>query len=136
VHEWRNEGLAFTRRDDVGEGGQRLGIHERDGAAGSLKPKGRIVVDAGAARALAEGRSLLPAGVTAVEGGFEKGDAVSVVTAAGIELARGLVAYSRAEAAAIAGKRSDQTPAILGYRGRNEIIHRDDLVLIATDSPA
>jgi glutamate 5-kinase len=104
--------------------------------AGSLKPKGRIVVDAGAARALAEGRSLLPAGVTAVEGGFEKGDAVSVVTAAGIELARGLVAYSRAEAAAIAGKRSDQTPAILGYRGRNEIIHRDDLVLIATDSPA
>jgi len=101
--------------------------------AGSLKPKGRLVVDDGAARALTEGRSLLPAGVTAVQGRFEKGDSVSVISAQGFELARGLVAYSCAEAAAIAGKRSDQTPGILGYRGRNEIIHRDDLVLIRTD---
>jgi glutamate 5-kinase len=97
--------------------------------AGSLRPKGRIHVDEGAARALGEGRSLLPAGVTAVEGDFERGDAVSVVNGQGIELARGLVAYSRAEAALIAGKRSDQTPEILGYRGRNEMIHRDDLVV-------
>jgi glutamate 5-kinase len=101
--------------------------------AGSLKAKGRLVVDEGAARALSEGRSLLPAGVTAVSGNFEKGDSVSVVTAQGQELARGLVAYSCMEAAAIAGKRSGQTPEILGYRGRNEIIHRDDLVLTKTD---
>ena len=101
--------------------------------AGSLKPKGRIIVDAGAGLALTQGRSLLPAGVTAVDGSFEKGDAVSVVAVDGSELARGLVAYSHAEAAAIAGKRSDQIPGILGYRGRNEIIHRDDLVLTRTD---
>jgi len=102
--------------------------------AGSLGSRGRIVVDAGAARALAEGRSLLPAGVTAVEGDFGKGDSVSVVNGTGTELARGLVAYSRAEAEAIAGKRSDEIPGILGYRGRNEMIHRDDLVLTPTDS--
>jgi glutamate 5-kinase len=101
--------------------------------AGSLKPKGRIVVDEGAVRALTQGRSLLPAGVTAIEGSFEKGDSVSVVNALGEELARGLVAYSRKEAAAIAGKRSDQAAEILGYRGRNEIIHRDDLVLTRTE---
>jgi glutamate 5-kinase len=101
--------------------------------AGSLGPKGCIVVDDGAARALAEGRSLLPAGVTAVEGRFEKGDAVRVVTAAGAELARGLVAYSASEASAIAGKRSLHIADILGYRGRNEMIHRDDLVLTGGD---
>jgi glutamate 5-kinase len=101
--------------------------------AGSLKPTGRIVVDAGAAKALAEGRSLLPAGVTAVEGRFEKGDSVRDISTAGEELARGLVAYSQSEAAAIAGKRSDQIFDILGYRGRNEIIHRDDLVLNQSD---
>lgn len=97
--------------------------------AGSLKPKGRIVVDEGAGRALAEGRSLLPAGVTAVEGEFERGDSVRIVSGTGTELARGLIGYSSSEAEAIAGKRSDQTPGILGYRGRNEMIHRDDLVL-------
>jgi glutamate 5-kinase len=101
--------------------------------AGSLKPTGSIVVDTGAAMALAEGRSLLPAGVTAVEGRFEKGDSVRVISASGEEIARGLVAYSQCEAAAIAGKRSDQIFDILGYRGRNEIIHRDDLVLNQMD---
>ncbi len=101
--------------------------------AGSLRPRGRIVVDDGASRALGEGRSLLPAGVTAVEGEFEKGDAVRIVTAGGVELGRGLAAYSRDEAAAIAGKRSELIPEILGYRGRNEIIHRDDLVLTGGD---
>ena len=101
--------------------------------AGSLRPRGRIVVDDGAGAALAAGRSLLPAGVTAVEGDFERGDAVCVVTREGRELARGLVGYSRAEAEAIAGKRSEQIPAILGYGGRNEMIHRDDLVLMPTE---
>jgi len=102
--------------------------------AGSLKPKGRIVVDDGASKALAAGRSLLPAGVTAVEGDFERGDSVSVVSTGGRELARGLIAYSSDEAAAIAGKRSELIAGILGYSGRNEMIHRDDLVISAQDS--
>jgi glutamate 5-kinase len=101
--------------------------------AGSLRPKGRIVVDEGAARALAEGGSLLPAGVVAVEGEFGRGDSVSVVNGEGREVARGLIAYSRDEAAAIAGKRSTDIAAVLGYRGRNEMIHRDDLVLTTTE---
>lgn len=100
--------------------------------AGSLEPKGRIVVDEGAYRALSEGRSLLPAGVQAVEGRFDRGDSVSVVNGAGGEVARGLVAYSHDEAALIAGRRSGDIAEVLGYRGRNEIIHRDDLVLTAT----
>ncbi|HUF71680.1 MAG TPA: glutamate 5-kinase [Gammaproteobacteria bacterium] len=101
--------------------------------AGSLRPKGRIVVDDGASRALAEGRSLLPAGVVAVEGEFGRGDSVSVVNGEGREVARGLVAYSCDEAAAIAGKRSADIAEVLGYRGRNEMIHRDDLVLTASE---
>ncbi|MDX1563388.1 MAG: glutamate 5-kinase, partial [Gammaproteobacteria bacterium] len=97
--------------------------------AGSLSAKGKIRVDDGAAKALASGRSLLPAGVTAVEGRFERGDAVRVVDGVGRELARGLIGYSHDEAAAIAGKRSEHIAEILGYRGRDEMIHRDDLVL-------
>ena len=101
--------------------------------AGSLRPKGRIVVDDGASRALTEGRSLLPAGVVAVDGEFGRGDSVSVVNGEGREVARGLVAYSCDEAAAIAGKRSADIADVLGYRGRNEMIHRDDLVLTASE---
>ncbi len=96
---------------------------------GSLQPAGRLVVDAGAAKALAAGRSLLPAGVRAVEGEFERGDAVLIQTAAGAVLARGLSAYASADAARIAGHRSEEIEAILGWRGRDEIVHRDDLVL-------
>jgi glutamate 5-kinase len=98
--------------------------------AGSLAPLGTLVVDEGAARALARGSSLLPAGVRAVEGGFHRGDPVSVRDAAGSELARGLVAYDAADAARIAGHRSEELEEILGWRGRDEIIHRDDLVLL------
>ena len=98
--------------------------------AGTLKPKGSISVDAGAARALAGGRSLLPAGVTAVEGVFERGDAVRVLSGDGGEVARGLVAYSAMEARAIVGAQSDRIESVLGYRGRDEMIHRDDLVLM------
>ncbi|HEY8520439.1 MAG TPA: glutamate 5-kinase [Gammaproteobacteria bacterium] len=98
--------------------------------AGTLQPKGVITVDDGAARALRAGRSLLPAGVTAVEGQFERGDAVRVQTTAGVELARGLIAYSAEESRAIAGSRSESIAEVLGYRGRDEIIHRDDLVLL------
>jgi len=99
--------------------------------AGSLAPLGALVVDAGAARALARGSSLLPAGVRAVQGEFRRGDPVSVQDEAGAELARGLVAYGAADAQKIAGHRSEELEALLGWRGRDEIIHRDDLVLLA-----
>ncbi len=97
--------------------------------AGSLKPAGVITVDAGALAALIRGRSLLPAGVTGVDGAFRKGDAVVVKGPDGREFARGLVAYSRADAESIAGYKSSEIERLLGYRGREELIHRDDLVM-------
>jgi glutamate 5-kinase len=97
--------------------------------AGLLKPAGTLHVDDGAAKALRGGKSLLPAGVTKVEGRFDRGDAVLVKDAAGSELARGLSAYSSDDARRVQGRRSQDLEAILGYRGRDELIHRDDLVL-------
>jgi glutamate 5-kinase len=97
--------------------------------AGTVEPSGVVVVDDGAALALRRGRSLLPAGVVAVEGVFERGDAVIVRTGAGAEAARGLSAYSSADIRLIAGHKSGEIVGILGYRGRDEIIHRDDLVV-------
>ncbi len=99
--------------------------------AGTLNPLGALVVDDGAAAALKRGTSLLPAGVVAVEGSFERGDPVVVRTRGGREVARGLSAYSGADARAIAGHKSGEIEAILGYRGRDEMIHRDDLVVSA-----
>jgi glutamate 5-kinase len=101
--------------------------------AGTLKPRGRLAIDAGAVAALGRGKSLLPAGVTRVSGRFERGDTVSVV-ADGREVARGLAAYSSADAALIAGRRSGEIEALLGYRGREELIHRDDLVMLPTSA--
>jgi glutamate 5-kinase len=98
--------------------------------AGMLNPMGALTVDDGAAAALKRGGSLLPAGVVDVEGRFERGDAVAVRNAAGREVARGLSAYSSTDARAIAGHKSGEIEAILGYRGRQEMIHRDDLVVI------
>ena len=98
--------------------------------AGSLAPLGVLVVDAGAARALKRGSSLLPAGVRAVEGAFLRGDPVSVRDAEGAEVARGLSAYDADAARLIAGHRSEALEDILGWRGRDEIIHRDDMVLL------
>jgi glutamate 5-kinase len=97
--------------------------------AGTLNPMGILIVDAGAASALARGTSLLPAGITAIEGNFERGDAVVVRTNEGREIARGLSAYSSDDARAIAGHKSSDIEAVLGYRGRDEMIHRDDLVV-------
>ena len=108
------------------------GAARKQWIAGTLKPKGSLRVDAGAERALAAGRSLLPAGVTAVDGPFGRGDAVSVVAADGREIGRGLTAYPADEAAQIAGRRSGDIQEILGYSGGDEIIHRDDLVLLGT----
>ncbi|HEY0302131.1 MAG TPA: glutamate 5-kinase [Rhizomicrobium sp.] len=97
--------------------------------AGVLKPEGALVIDAGAAKALAEGKSLLPAGIRQIDGRFERGDAVLVKDGQGREIARGLAAYGAADAERIAGKRTAEIEAILGYRGRDEMIHRDDLAL-------
>ena len=99
--------------------------------AGTLRPAGAVTIDGGALRALLEGASLLPAGVTGTRGRFDRGDTVSVLTGDGAEVARGLVAYSDADAARIMGRRSSEIADILGFRGRDEMIHRDDLVLLA-----
>ncbi|HUN72459.1 MAG TPA: glutamate 5-kinase [Steroidobacteraceae bacterium] len=98
--------------------------------AGTLRPAGAVSIDPGAQRALLEGRSLLPAGVIAARGRFERGDTVSVLAADGTEIARGIVAYSDVDAAKIMGRRSSDIESILGFRGRDEMIHRDDLVLL------
>jgi glutamate 5-kinase len=98
--------------------------------AGTLAPLGTLTVDAGAARALKAGRSLLPAGVRVVSGTFDRGDPVVVAGPDGVPLARGLSAYGSADAEQIIGHRSDEIEAILGWRGRDEIVHRDDLVLL------
>jgi glutamate 5-kinase len=98
--------------------------------AGGLAPAGALTVDAGALRALRAGASLLPAGVRAVEGGFARGDAVRVLAPDGAEVARGLANYAAADATRIAGRRSAEIEKILGWRGRDEMIHRDDLVLL------
>jgi glutamate 5-kinase len=96
---------------------------------GSLKTAGALTVDDGAVRALSAGKSLLPAGVTAIEGEFKRGDVVDVKDRAGRVLARGLVAYAADDARRIAGRKSAEIEQLLGFRGRDEIVHRDDLVV-------
>jgi glutamate 5-kinase len=98
--------------------------------AGTLQPIGQLVVDEGAAAALGKGKSLLPAGVKKVEGSFARGDTVSIVTLMGREIARGLVAYDANDAAKILGLKSSEIEKVLGFRGRDELIHRDDMVLM------
>ena len=100
------------------------------GSPPALKPLGTLAVDEGAIRALRRGSSLLPAGVLAVEGAFERGDAVLVQTREAVAVAKGLVAYDAADARKIKGHQTDAIEALLGYRGRDEMIHRDDLVLL------
>lgn len=97
--------------------------------AGSLEPRGALYVDAGAARALRGGASLLPVGVSRIEGDFARGDAVLIRDPDGHVLGRGLVAYDAGEAALVLGKASRDIEAILGYPGRAEMIHRDDMAL-------
>jgi glutamate 5-kinase len=98
--------------------------------AGTLKPAGAVAVDGGAVRALMGGKSLLPAGVTRALGRFERGDTVSIIGPDGDEVARGICAYSDADAARIMGRKSADIEKVLGFRGRDEIVHRDDLVLL------
>ncbi|MEA1016025.1 glutamate 5-kinase [Sphingosinicella sp. LY1275] len=98
--------------------------------AGALAPAGAVAIDDGAAKALKGGKSLLPAGVTDVTGRFERGVCLRVVDGAGREVARGITAYSSAEAGAIAGCGSDRIAERLGYSGPDELIHRDDMVML------
>lgn len=97
--------------------------------AGSLKSTGTLIVDDGAVKALAQGKSLLPAGVTAIDGDFRRGDVVEVKDKGGKVLARGLVAYAAEDARRIAGHKSKEIEKLLGFRGRDEMVHRDDLVV-------
>jgi glutamate 5-kinase len=97
--------------------------------AGSLEPKGTMTIDAGAVTALRGGKSLLPAGVIRVDGAFERGDAVIIRGPDAAEIGRGLVAYDAIDADKIRGHSSNEIVLILGYGGRTEMVHRDDLVL-------
>ena len=100
--------------------------------AGQLAPAGELLVDAGAEQALLGGKSLLPAGVKAVKGEFFRGDTVSIMGAHGREIARGLCGYDADEARLIAGRKTGDIEALLGYAGRSAMIHRDDMVMTAT----
>jgi glutamate 5-kinase len=105
--------------------------------AGALRPNGAVTIDAGAMQALRSGKSLLPAGVVGVSGRFARGDTVSVLDREGNEVARGMAAYNDKDASRIIGKRSAEIEALLGFRGRDEMIHRDDLVMMrAEKAPA
>jgi glutamate 5-kinase len=96
---------------------------------GHLEPRGTLELDAGAIRAVVAGRSLLPAGVRSIDGAFSRGDAVRIVGPDGRDIGRGIVAYDHPEAQMIMGRNSREIEAILGYAGRAEMVHRDDLVL-------
>ena len=99
--------------------------------AGLMQTNGRVMLDDGAVRVLREsGRSLLPVGVKAIDGRFNRGDLVACVDADGMEIARGLVNYAHDEAQKIIGQSSDRIEALLGYEGEKELIHRDNLVML------
>ncbi len=102
--------------------------------AGHLRPEGALVIDDGAVAALADGASLLPVGVRRVEGRFARGAAVEVRDLAGQRIAKGVTAYGSGDIVRIAGQQSDEIEALLGWRGRPAIIHRDDLVLVRAPS--
>jgi glutamate 5-kinase len=97
--------------------------------AGSLEPKGAVHIDEGAAKALLSGKSLLPAGVTRIEGAFARGDCIVIRNHQGGEIGRGLVTYDAVDAAKIAGRSTKDIEALLGFTGPDEIIHRDDMAL-------
>lgn len=97
--------------------------------SGQLEAKGEVVIDAGAERALAKGKSLLPAGVVRLSGDFDRGDCVIIRSEDGRELGRGLIAYAKEDAQRIIGRQTSEIAAILGHWGRDELLHRDDLAL-------
>lgn len=102
--------------------------------SGGLEPSGMVTIDSGAIRALRAGKSLLPAGIVGVKGDFQRGDMVILCNASETVLGRGLSAYSFSDVRQIMGHNSSDIQSLLGYRGRDEVIHRDDLVLAAEHS--
>jgi glutamate 5-kinase len=96
---------------------------------GAMKPKGEIIIDAGAAKALKAGKSLLPAGVSQVNGNFGRGDPVAILDTDHHKLSQGLSRYTSSEAKAIKGCQTSKIESILGYSGRAALIHRDDMAL-------
>lgn len=124
---------AILRGEDVGTlflpAGTRL-ASRKHWIAYTLKPHGAIVVDAGAEKALRGGKSLLPAGVVGVRGDFEPGDAIAIVGASGGEIARGLARYGTRDVAMLAGAKTSEIESRLGHYGGDEIVHRDDLVVM------
>lgn len=98
--------------------------------ASGLQALGALTLDKGAIAALRDGKSLLPAGVSQVAGSFQRGEAVILINKDGLEIGRGLTAYSDADAKKIIGHKSDEIEKLLGYRGRDEMIHRDDMILL------
>jgi glutamate 5-kinase len=97
--------------------------------SGKLEQRGSLTIDDGAVKALRSGKSLLPAGVRRVEGRFQRGDAVAILGPNGEEIGRGLVAYDAGDAVRLAGRNSREIEKLLGFAGRAEMIHRDDMVL-------
>ncbi|MCF6292183.1 MAG: glutamate 5-kinase [Robiginitomaculum sp.] len=98
--------------------------------AGTVQPKGKLIIDDGAVKALTDGASLLAAGIVDLSGKFERGEIVSICCMKNREIARGLAAYSLSEINQIKGLRSDQITAVLGYEPRKAVVHRDNLVLL------
>ncbi|WP_273789818.1 glutamate 5-kinase [Bartonella sp. ML70XJBT] len=97
--------------------------------SGHLDPSGILTIDQGAIKALESGKSLLAAGVIAVEGDFHRGDTVAIVDTNGVEIARGLVSYGKDEAVRIIGCKSEEIESILGYEARSAMVHRNDMIL-------
>jgi len=97
---------------------------------GSVAPRGEIIIDHGAIKAISNGKSLLPAGVKKINGTFEKGDHILVKDQNNVECARGLTSFSSVEIEKIKGSHSSEIKNILGYSSREEIIHKDDLVKV------
>jgi glutamate 5-kinase len=122
---------AGEREGTLFRGGSRIGSRKH-WLAFTAKPRGRLLLDAGAVRAVRErGRSLLPAGIVSVEGRFGIGDAVACADEQGAEFARGLAAYAAEDVRRIKGLATSQIGRVLGYSNGDEVIHRDDLVLLA-----
>ncbi len=124
LHRLQNGGPCtwFLAQTDAGSARKRW-------IGGGLQPRGSLTIDAGACRALQEGASLLPAGVTGLEGTFGRGDLVAIRDSEGIIIGRGLIGYDSDESLKLIGHRSAEMEQLLGYRGRDALIHRDDLAL-------
>src|SRR6185369_1278919 len=120
---------AETGRGTLFRANGRKGARE-NWLAGRLTARGTLIVDAGAAEALARGRSLLPAGVRETEGDYRRGDVVNIAGPDGSVIARGLAEFDAIDAARIIGRRSEDIAAILGSVQRSTLVHRDHMVLL------